>query len=919
MPAPSSIRRLSPLRLLLIGLAALAVLVLIPWVAYAQDTTPTNQAATGRPRILVSADGVGFLFADTSRIADGNGLQYLNEQGGRGSPDSGSGAPYNSFSYQWIRVDGETEANIGGDSPRYQLVDADIGNRIKVQVSFEDEDGFDESVTSLTFGPVLRPGRSPRASLTLVSNTGQSASNTTTLTAEYRMAFRLGTHGQGYEISGVSIELAAVPSDLTVSVWIAGVPGLPHADSRRYKLFDFENPDSFVVGLNNFTAPIGAFVYQNVNHYIVLSGFGSSLSIKETTSDAEDAGGEAGAILFDDASSDGVGVLRMAVKGSRRDRGILAANYAQPHSNQQEIISAGDSWGWRLGVGAADRYLIRGFSIYGDDTTTSGGGFTNPYDLWDGDTKLFRLHNSRDVAGISVWTAPGGATVAGGGTYDFVQDGIATDNRWSAVLLRAFAPDNSVEADADAMPPVMAEPPLEDTPTAPGVTLSLEPGGDVALPGGDAGAPFMAFLGEPLDAMVQNLGQTDNSYASVGATNLKVLSQGFTTGSDEFGYRLQGIGVNIEGSDGRVPDGPSSVSVAVHADSNGKPGAKLFDLVSPTEYAAGELSFFEAPPGTRLAPDASYVMVWRHLGGAWHRLQQTSSNGNDSGALAGFGIADAFYLGADVGSVSVDSGGNALEIAVYGEVSAEPPPFVAVGRPVARSWLHIPDDVEVGDQFRLVFVTSATDATSGDIEDYNAFVRELAAKEHNHPVIRRVASEFNAVVCTADDDARTNTAMTDPRGVPVHWLDGGWQDRPTLIADTYDDFYDGTWDNHEWGAYAHGNVTHFKLQTPFWTGCTADGVAHPMYHMGSAMGMVAVGTPRGRDLADIREAIGAGESPYVVAADPNFAPLGAVDADEGSVALTIVDDRRVSTDDDNKVRLRPALLYAISPIFTVVR
>ena len=316
-----------------------------------------------------------FLFAATTGIADGNGIRFLKTDGSAGDPDSGRGSPLHSFSYQWVRVDGGTgaETDIGDESPLYQLVDADIGHQIKVQVSFTDKDNYNESLTSEPFGPVVRPPSRPAT--TLVSNTGQSASNTTTLTAEYTMAFRLGTHGQGYEISSVSIDLAAVPSDLTVSLWIAGVPGLPHADSRRYKLFDFTNPSSFQVGLNKFTAPTGAFAYQNVNYFIVLSDFGSSLSIKETTSDAEDAGGEAGAILSNDASSGDSGALRMAVMGSRRDRGILAANYAQPHSTAQEIISVGDNWGWRLGVGAADRYLIRGFSLYSDNTTTRGGGF----------------------------------------------------------------------------------------------------------------------------------------------------------------------------------------------------------------------------------------------------------------------------------------------------------------------------------------------------------------------------------------------------------------------------------------------------------------------------------------------------------------------------------------------------------------
>ena len=321
---------------------------------------------------------------------------------------------------------------------------------------------------------------------------------------------------------------------------------------------------------------------------------------------------------------------------------------------------------------------------------------------------------------------------------------------------------------------------------------------------------LMAVFGEPLVAMVQNLGQTDNSYRSVGGTN-KVLSQGFTTGPNSFGYRLQGIGVNIEGSDDsngnpQVPSEPTSVSVAVHADSSGKPGAKLFDLVSPTEFAAGH-SFFEAPPGAVLAPNTSYVLVWRYNRGTWHRLQRTSSNSEDTGAQEGSSIANAYYLGADLGSLSEDSGGNALELAVYTVVN-DKAPFVEGGIPVPLSWLHIPDGAYAGYQFRLLYVTHRGRLpTSGDIEEYNTWVREEAAGnvvrgeeaeppyKYTDPIIWENASEFRAVVCTADVDARTNTGMAGA-GVPIHWLDGGWDDRPTLIANSYADFYDDEWGKH---------------------------------------------------------------------------------------------------------------------------
>ena len=252
--------------------------------------------------VLVSAEGAGILAADTWRIADADGLPYTSiGVDGSGGPDDGKFVF--DFSYQWIRVDGGTDTNIGADSPRYQLVDADFGKQIKVRVSFTDQGDSAEAVTSVPFGPIARPAPLPSPS-TLVGNTGQSPTATKTITGDYAMRFKLGTHGQGYEISSVSINLAAAPSSLSVSLWTGGPPGSSYAGTRTAKLFEFENPASFQAGLNEFTAPAGVFAYQNVDHWIVLSGFGSSLSITETTSDAEDSSGETGATLDNDAGGD---------------------------------------------------------------------------------------------------------------------------------------------------------------------------------------------------------------------------------------------------------------------------------------------------------------------------------------------------------------------------------------------------------------------------------------------------------------------------------------------------------------------------------------------------------------------------------------------------------------------------------------
>ncbi len=639
--------------------------------------TTANTRATGRPVVLASAEGAGILFADTENIADANGLPI----------DTSNTWVFFTWTYQWVRVDGNTRTNVGGNSASYQPVAADVGKRIMVRVSYTDRGNFSETVNSLPFGPIVEPDPLPAS--TLVSNTGQS-STTANITKRYALGFRLGDHGQGYEISSVSIDLAAAPSRLTVSLWSGGVEGGFQPNSA-YKLFDFENPRSFTAGLNKFMAPAGAFAYPNVNYFVVLSGFGSTLSIKETTSNNEDAGGETGAVIYDDAavralsdtghwviSDDRANVLRLAVEGSKRVRGILASNYTQSPINDkgtedtsddvagppQEIISVGDEIGFGIELGAADRYLIRGVSFNMDDTNPSGSGFTNPFDLRSGSrtgTKQFSLTNTRKAPGLPVWTAPQGATVTGAsGGQEYVFDHpVGQDTGPERTRRREATLERVAGAFVDGV----------DDPAAAGVSFTGAKG-DVAL-----NYPYMAVLGEPLNAMVQNLGQTDNGSVSVGATN-RVVSQEFTTGSNDFGYRLQGIGVNIEGGHGDYPDNPASVSVAVHEDARSRPGRKLFDLVSPTDFAPGH-NFFEAPPGTHLAPETNYVMVWRYVRGTTHRLQRTASNGEDSGAATGSSIGDVFYLGADLDSLSPHTNdiitGNSLEIAVYTETNTKSP------------------------------------------------------------------------------------------------------------------------------------------------------------------------------------------------------------------------------------------------------
>ena len=103
-------------------------------------TASTNTAPTGAPTITGTAEVGQTLTAVTTGIADADGLT---------SP---------TYTYQWIRVDG-TEADIAGEnSSTYTLVADDLGKTLKVRVTFADDLGHTETLTSAATATVTVAG-----------------------------------------------------------------------------------------------------------------------------------------------------------------------------------------------------------------------------------------------------------------------------------------------------------------------------------------------------------------------------------------------------------------------------------------------------------------------------------------------------------------------------------------------------------------------------------------------------------------------------------------------------------------------------------------------------------------------------------------------------------------------------------------
>ena len=110
-----------------------------------------NDAPTGGVSITGTATEDQVLTADSSTLADADGLGTLH--------------------YQWQRNTGSGFVNVGADQSTYTLGDADVGGVIRVITSYTDGQGFANSVTSAGTSAVAGVNDAPTLSLTGTTTT----------------------------------------------------------------------------------------------------------------------------------------------------------------------------------------------------------------------------------------------------------------------------------------------------------------------------------------------------------------------------------------------------------------------------------------------------------------------------------------------------------------------------------------------------------------------------------------------------------------------------------------------------------------------------------------------------------------------------------------------------------------------------
>ena len=124
-------------------------------------TETPNAPATGLPSISGTAQVGDTLTAVTSGIEDADGLDNVT------------------FNHQWLADDADIAGATGGS---YILADADEGKTIKVQVSFTDDGGNDEILTSVATAAVAPKPNSPATGAPTISGTAQAGETLTSST-----------------------------------------------------------------------------------------------------------------------------------------------------------------------------------------------------------------------------------------------------------------------------------------------------------------------------------------------------------------------------------------------------------------------------------------------------------------------------------------------------------------------------------------------------------------------------------------------------------------------------------------------------------------------------------------------------------------------------------------------------------------
>ncbi len=788
----------------------------------------TNNDATGAPTISGTPRVGEELTADTSAIMDADGLTTPN------------------YSYQWVRVDGDTETNVGTDSSTYTLVEADAGKQIRVDVTFADDNGINEGPLSSELTDVVS---SPPTGAPAITGTPRVGEELTADTSAIMDADGLTTPNYSYQwVRVVGSATTTIGTDSSTYT-------LTDDDAERRIRVDV----TFTDDLTNAEGPLSSALSDTIVPDDVLV---------RNTRQTRRSSGEDFDSLTPDAIAQGFTTGANAGGYTLDSIGVHFFNTANNLSPAVNRISATLNAGSSSEPGAelcslTNPATFGGSGLYTFAAPTTG---TDPCPVLEANTTYYvsvannsrttshlsaTVNDAEDLGGAAGWSIGDGHTQRQGSVSSLAGrwlsntrpllievKGSAASNNFATGLPsitgtprvgQVLTADTSAILDDDGVGTFIYRwgrvDGRDETDVGTGAsTYTLAPGDEgnrikvaVRLIDGEGNVegPFSSVVTDtiaPSDLLVRNTGQaaaSDNNDLDVSYPR---AAQAFTTGAHAAGYTLSSFGLQFHNIADTATAG-SELTVTLREDSSGDPaGSALCTLDDPATFSGSGLHTFTAPAANtcpRLAANTTYFIHVERANTDTDliSLDLTESNDEHSGGAAGWLLANNNQYYETSMTDWVDNATRSLVVEVKGEENDE--------FEVPADWSLIPTGLTGGDTFRLLFVTGTGNPTSSNIADYNSFVQAQAAAGHTD--IQDYSAWFRVVGSTADTDARDNTGTTytaTDKGVRIYWLNGN------KVADNYEDFYDQSWDDETDPRGADGATV---TADHVWTGSTHTG------------------------------------------------------------------------------------------------
>ena len=603
------------------------------------------------------------------------------------------------FSYQWIRNDGTDDSDISGATDStYLLKAADLGKTIKVKVTFTDEGGAEETLTSGattavaadTTGPILTEAyiegpSGNRAILVfdeILDATNQAAVGDFEVTAD-GAPIAIG----GATVTNLSRDRVFLTSlspvvyqGQTVTVTYTD----PTSSNDANALQDEAGNDaaSFATGEDDVPAvtndstvePSTVALVSNKNRMIE-SAISRTIQAQSFVTGPSTGGYTLSTIqirLGDDSALPGVTDLIAAIKADdgSGEPGALVANLANPASLTNDALNTFTApTGTVLAPDTTYWVVVNEERSNSDDWVelayTGEHGEDVALPVWGiGDGRLWKDSESTNwsESGQPNLIVVSGSVIVG--TPDTTGPALESANVKSTgdgILLifdefldtpSASKPPTSAFAVTADGAPVAVESVIVSNLTEGQVTLrQLTPviyqgqsvivtytdptaGNDEAAIQDEAGVPAVT---NDSTVAAPPLVSNIGQTAATGAANVSTTqssAQGFTTGANTGGYTLGAVELAVTPFDGTASD----ITVSIYSESSGDPGTLVHTLTTPGSLS-DPVTTFTAPSGATLAASTTYYVV-ASTTSTLFLLSRTEATAEDTGGASGWSIAD---------------------------------------------------------------------------------------------------------------------------------------------------------------------------------------------------------------------------------------------------------------------------------------